>query len=236
MRGEYEELSRPFATVPIKAAATTKRKAILFIFHLNIKFVTNLKKFLNFISFITLKKINLIKRNMKKLLVAMFAIALFLFGIFFLSVYGIRSISTDKKVYSLGEEAKIYWSSLSLEWCTCPAKRLRVEIFREALGWQEVQHELHGKPNERVCADGQVVVFPMPCDIIRCSFPVFKSRSGIYTWNLKEYERRGTTSSCLFLPTNETISQEMPNYISKNVPPGKYKIQFGIASTMIEIV
>lgn len=113
---------------------------------------------------------------MKKLLVAMLAITLFLFGIFFLSVYGIQSISTDKKSLFSWEEVKIYWSSLSLEWCTCLAKELRVEIFREALGWQEVQHELHGKPNERACADGQVVVFPRALRYHKLLFPGFQKQ------------------------------------------------------------
>jgi hypothetical protein len=85
------------------------------------------------------------------------------------------------------------------------------------------------------CVNGKIVILPMPYDFIFCSFPKPNYSSGDFLWKSKVYERSGTVNSCLDSYNNEAINREMQSYDFKNAAPGKYKLQFGNASKVIEI-
>jgi len=155
-----------------------------------------------------------------------------IFSFIYLSISGIQTISTDKKIYSSGEEIKIHWSDFSFDWCTCSSKQ--VLIFKqEATGWERVKYELLGFGG--ACIDGKVATVPMPCDFISCSFPKPNFKDGDFPWNSKIYEFIGTVDSCLNPHNNEIVNVTMNNYELKNAPSGKYKIMFGNAQETIEI-
>lgn len=177
---------------------------------------------------------------MKKLYaIVLFFLIVISFLVFYLSFFGFQIISTDKDVYSVGEEIKIYWFDLSLEWCTCSDKE--VKIFKqEEEGWKEVDYQLKYRPDIRYefipdCVEGKIIHRAMPCDVTVCGFPRLKTINGNFTWNSKIYERIGTTNFCVNPHTNETINGIFNNYTLKYVSPGKYKIIFGNAQKVIEI-
>ncbi len=175
---------------------------------------------------------------MRKLYLALIVIVVILFGLIYFSVSGVQTVSTDKKVYSSGEEVKIHWSDFSLEWCSCSNKGVAV-LRQEITGWERVQYELYGFGI--ACVDGQMTGLGMPCDASSCSFPKLNSKSGVFSWNSKIYKRNGTVNSCLRTFRNEktnsteVINGTMNNYESKNALSGKYKIIFGNAEKIMEI-
>ena len=173
---------------------------------------------------------------MKKRLLIIIILAVILVAILCFSVYGIQTVSTDKRTYIKypGEEVKIHWSDFSLEWCTCSDKE--VKIFKqETTGWERVQYKIYAFGG--VCVNGTTILdLGMPCDVIDCSFSRPNVRSGNFSWNLKIYEYKGLVDSCLDTHKNATINSTMNSYELKNAPSGKYKIQFGIAYKIIEIL
>jgi hypothetical protein len=171
---------------------------------------------------------------MKKLHIILIIICVILFSLIYLSISGIQTVSTDKKIYYSGEEVKIHWSDFSLEWCSCSNKVITV-FKRETTDWESVQYQLYGFGNS-VCVDGKLVGLPYPCDVISCSFPILNSKSGDFSWNSKIYEKKGSVNSCLNPFNNEVRNRTMQSYELKNVPSGKYKIKFGTAEKIIEII
>ena len=170
---------------------------------------------------------------MKKLYIIIIVALVIIFALIYFSVFGIQTISIDKKIYSVGEEVKIHWSDLSLKWCTCSNKG--IQIFRQGTaGWESAQYQLYGFGGG-ACVNGGIVSLPMPCDVVSCSFPRLNFNSGDFLWNSKIYERKGSVDSCLDRYSNEIINRKMQSYEFKNAPPGKYKIQFGNLNKVIEI-
>jgi len=165
--------------------------------------------------------------------VVLIIVAVILSSLIYFSAYGIQTVSTDKKIYSSGEEVKIHWSDFSLEWCSCSNKGIAI-FKQETTGWEKVQYQLYGFGGG-ACVNGQIISLPMPCDVVSCSFPKPNSESGDFSWNSKIYERKGTVNSCLNPFNNEIINRTMQSYELKNAPSGKYKIRFGNADIIIEI-
>ena len=169
---------------------------------------------------------------MRKLYLALIAIIVILSGLIYFSVSGIQTVSTDKKIYSLGEEVKIHWSDFSLEWCSCSNKKIAI-FKQETTGWERVSYQLYGFDGI-ACINGQVFDLGMPCDVVSCSLPKPNFKNGDLSYP-KIYERNGTVNSCLNPFNNEVINGTMQSYDLKNAPSGKYKIQFGNANRIIEI-
>lgn len=170
---------------------------------------------------------------MKKLYIIIIVALVIIFAFTYFSVSGIQTISTDKKTYSVGEEVKIHWSDLSIKRCTNSNKG--IQIFKqETAGWERIEYNLYSFGGG-ACINGEIVSLPMPSDVFSCSFPKPNFNSGDFSWNSKIYERKGSVDSCLDRYSNEMINIKMQNYESKNVSSGKYKIQFGNASKIIEI-
>lgn len=166
----------------------------------------------------------------KYVIISIVIIVIFIF--YYLSAIGIQSISSDKELYSSGEEIKIHWSDFSFEWCTCSNKE--IQIFKqEATGWERILYRLLGFSGS--CVDGKMVPMAMPCDVISCSFPKPSFDNGEFIWNSKIYEFIGTVDSCLNPYNNEIVNVTMNSYELKNAPSGKYKIKFGTAEKVIEI-
>lgn len=170
---------------------------------------------------------------MKKLYIILIIIFVILLSLIYFSVSGIQTLSTNKNIYSSGEEIQIHWSDFSLERCSCSNKG--VAIFKqETTGWERVQHQLYGF-GSGACVNGEIVGLPMPCDVVSCSFPRPNSESGDFTWNSQIYERKGSVEFCLNPFNNELINRTMQSYDLKNAPLGKYKITYGSADKIIEI-
>ncbi len=175
---------------------------------------------------------------MKKRYPILIIIFVILFGLIYFSVSGIQTLSTDKKVYSLGEKIQIHWSDFSLEECTCSNKE--IQIFKqETTGWEIVPTQLYGFGGW-ACVNGEMIGLPMHCDFGSCRFPKPNFKSGDFTWNSKIYERKGIVESCLNPYSknpynNELINRSMQSYDLKNAIPSKYKISFGSADKIIEI-
>lgn len=177
---------------------------------------------------------------MKKLSIVILILILILLLIFFFSFFEFQKISTNKDRYSIGEEIKIYWLDLSLKWCTCSDKEIKIFKQMEE-GWKEVNYQLKYTPSVKYefvgdCVDGKITYRAMPCDFIICSFPRLKFTNGNFTWNSKIYEKIGTTDSCADPYTNETVGGVFNNYTLRHASPGKYKITLGYAQKVIEIV
>lgn len=51
---------------------------------------------------------------MRKLYIALIITVVILFSLIYFSVYGIQTVSTDKKTYSSGEEVRVHWSDFRL--------------------------------------------------------------------------------------------------------------------------
>ncbi len=168
-------------------------------------------------------------------LYAIIAVALaVVFIVGFLSVFGIQTISADKQEYSSGEEVKIRFSDFSLHWSTCGGKS--IQIFKqEASGWKMIQYQLLGYGGE-ACVDGETALMVMGCDFVLFPlFPTMNIESKDFSWNSKVYEKAGEVDSCFSPFRNETVNRKMENYELRNVPPGKYKLKYGSAETIIEI-
>ncbi len=170
---------------------------------------------------------------MRKLYLALIVIIVILSGLIYFSVSGIQTVSTDKKIYSLGEEVKIHWSEFSLKWCSCSNREI-VIFKQETTGWERVSYRLF-RIVVFACVNGRVEGFGMPCDVVSCSFPKPNFESGDFSWNSKIFERNGTVNSCLKPFNNEVINRTMQSYELKNATSGKYKIQFGSSNRIIEI-
>lgn len=182
---------------------------------------------------------------MRKLYVALIVAVVILFGIYCFIGFEIQTVSTDKKIYSPGEEVKINWSYFSfLQYNSCSGTR--AAIFRESrTGWESVPYELfaRGRNQNIACVNGDTVFLGMPSDIIMCS----NSGSGNLSWNSKLYERNGTTDSCSVCvqwekkstvyscSKHNVLNSTIENYDLKNAPIGKYKIMVGTAQEIIEI-
>jgi hypothetical protein len=170
---------------------------------------------------------------MRKLHIAIIIISVVLFSLIYFSVFGIQTVSTDKKTYSSGEEVKIHWSNINLEWCSCSNRG--IAIFKQgATGWERIQYVIYSFGGG-VCINGEIAGAVMPCDVIICSFPRINSESGDFSWHSKMYEMKGIVNSCLNPFSNEVINMTMTNYEMKNASSGKYKIMFGNAQEIIEI-
>ena len=123
---------------------------------------------------------------MKIIYVILVFILIIIFGMLYFSVFGIQTISTDKKVYSSGENIEIYWSDFSISWCSCSRKG--IQIFKQGqTGWEMLPHQIYGFGG--ACIDGIILSLPMHCDAISCSFPKLNFRSNVFIWNSKFYER-----------------------------------------------
>jgi len=159
-------------------------------------------------------------------------IAIFVF-IIYLSVSGIQTISTDKNMYSLGEEVKIHWSDFSLQWESCDFRVIKM-YKQEARGWKRISHELYtsGSP---ICVNGEAVGGSYPCDVSSFQFPSKIFKNGDFLWNSKIYEYKGETDSCLDIRNNEIVNYTMNSYEFKEALAGKYKLSFGSAEKVIEI-
>ena len=153
--------------------------------------------------------------------------------IVYLSASGIQAISTDKNVYSLGEEVKIHWSDFSLQWESCNSRAVKI-YKQEATSWKRISYELltFGSP---ACVNGEMSGGAYPCDVSSFQIPSKIFESGNISWNSKIYEYKGETDSCLDTRKNEIINYTMSSYEFKEAPAGKYKLSFGSAEKIIEI-
>lgn len=162
---------------------------------------------------------------MKKPYIAL--ILIILFSLVYFSIFGIQTLSTDKKVYAIGEEIEIHYSDFRLEFCICTDKV--VQIFKDE---QRIQYIMYSM--ESLCVDGRIQGFPMRCDMISCSFPKLDYSKVDFKWDLKLYERTGPVDSCTL--NNEVINRTWMSYELKNASAGKYKIKYGNAVRVIEII
>jgi hypothetical protein len=168
----------------------------------------------------------------KRLALLVIAVIATIFAIIFLSESGIQTISTDKSIYSRGETVRMTANDFALEWCSCNSRQ--IQIFRQGgTGWELVNNSINGLGG--ACVDGNVAPIAMPCDFVVCSFPRPNSDSRALTWNLKIYEASGMVESCYNSDSNETINGTFHSYTSKDVSPGRYKIQYGIGETLIQV-
>ena len=147
--------------------------------------------------------------------------------------YGIQSVSTDKDVYSFGEEVHIYWSDFGFKTHTTCGESdsyLPVEIYRETdSGWEQVKRVL-GKGI--ACVDGRADFF-MPGDV--CLDVPSMNLEGNLTWK-SIYEFTGKVDSCpSTVPGLVYNISSMDSYKFKDTPVGTYKIKFGMAEKIIEI-
>lgn len=153
--------------------------------------------------------------------------------LFYLSILGIQTLSTNKKVYSQGEKIKINLFELSMYWCVGGNE---LQIFKqETDGWKEIQHDFPEIFWKDICLNGGVVPTAMREGGNFC-FPMLIFWSDDYSWNSKIYEDKGVVDSCSYSGTNIIANRTMRSFESKNAPPGKYKIKYGIAEKIIEIV
>jgi|GEM_PF-5921072 len=145
-----------------------------------------------------------------------------------------QTVTTDKEVYSIGENVSISWTDNSPQVCTCP-KGLQV-YEKTPAGWVLIQHSL---PNERFsslsCIDGRVFINGH-CDLIEC-VPRENQTKGNFVWNLKVYERTGTVTSCegdgVSYSKGKVENYSMSNYVSRAVSNGTYRFVYGTAETTI---
>ena len=152
---------------------------------------------------------------------------------YYLFVSGINTISTDKKVYSSGEEVKIHWRDFRIQDRCCGGRD--IGLFRqEGAEWVAVKYYL----NDFACFNGKLnggLGFPVMVSCV-CSPPRLILKQGNFSWNSTAYEANGTVDSCLKSSYgNESINQTMTKYDLKNASPGKYKFVLGNAEAIIEI-
>lgn len=152
---------------------------------------------------------------------------LVLAGIAYLSVSGIQLLSTDKDIYSPGENATVRWLSFFLSWNSCDGGA-DVRIFREGPGgWEDIDVQQYSSK----CIDGSMSAIFMPGDVCLPMFAVPKLYNGDYTWDMRIRKNIGETTNC----DGRELDRPVPNYVSAPAPPGKYKIMFGTAQKIIEI-
>lgn len=163
---------------------------------------------------------------MKKLYTLLISILSIILLVCLLLIVGIQKISTDKNIYSFGENVTIHWSDLSFKKCSCNKE---IKIFRETRdGWKQIQRYTH--EGNLICVNNEFFNSPYGCDVFFCSNE-FNFNEGSSIWNLKMYEYLGQTTKC----GSETFSTPKGNYQYKYVPRGKYKINFGNSQKIIEI-
>lgn len=162
------------------------------------------------------------------------ALAVVFFMVYF-SLFGIQTISTNKQVYSQGEEVKVNWFDFNFDWCTC--SNLKFQIYEQGKdGWEEVKYST---PRREICLNGELGGYPgfYGCDIVTCSPSNFElvHNSGTFKWDTHIYRRNGSVKSCFDPYENRTVNESLRSYRLVNATPGKYKIQYGIAQKVIEI-
>lgn len=146
--------------------------------------------------------------------------------------YEIQSVSTDKDVYSFGEEVHIYWSYFGFKTHTTCGESdtpLPMEFYKKTdSGWEQVNLSL---PIGMVCINGRAD-FVMGGDV--CSVHSM-NLEGNLTWK-SIYEFTGEVESCpSAAPGLVYNGSSMNSYKFKDTPVGTYKIKFGMAEKIIEI-
>jgi hypothetical protein len=168
----------------------------------------------------------------KLILIALFAVFLIAISVLSLFGLGLQFVSTNKDVYSVGENVIISWSDFRLMKCTCST---HLTIYQETEnGWKSIMTTLMGF-GAGACVDGTYVNIPMPCDLVSCNFPSVEFKSGNYTWNSKFYERVGQVDFCESPVDGEMINMTMNSYEFKTAPPGRYKATYGLGEKIFEI-
>lgn len=166
----------------------------------------------------------------KRLWIGIFLVAALF--IFYFSLFGIQTVSTDKDVYSLDEKIEISWFSFKIDLLTCSDNDILV--FKEnPTGWERVPYKLYGHGGY-VCVEGKASMAPMHCDMVETKLPELKFDSGEKSWNLEFYKRNGTVGYCQ-KDGGEFINYTIDNYELKKVEPGEYRIKFGIADKAVRI-
>lgn len=166
---------------------------------------------------------------MRKLILIIFG-AIFVTIAGFLFFIGFQVVSTNKSIYSVGEEVFVTWSDFRLYRCSCMGPEL--EFYQETInGWEKI--ELHLPYGRVACVNGIVKQGPFPCDLFICRL-AFSMLSGNYTWNSKIYEFKGETETCE-VPAWLKVEFPILSYDLLTAPPGKYKVKFGIAEKVFEI-
>jgi hypothetical protein len=180
----------------------------------------------------------------KKIRILLFSILGVLIIFFYLSIFGIQTVTTDKKEYQAGEEVKITTMDIELHYCSCTEPELyikREQIQGAANGESNYPLTIRLQEGDRsivqniregpMCLDGEVR-YPGMCDVVMCSIPRFFFRINTHTWDGKVYVRNGTTQTC---GTHDFQDRNMSLYHSVPAESGTYTIRFGKNSKTIRI-
>ena len=170
---------------------------------------------------------------MKKWWIILIILFVLIIIIFYLSKWGIQTISIDKKIYSEGESVKIHWSNFGISWCSCDNRDIEIWYKEDSELWKKTKYALGGF-GEMVCVNGKLTPSSMPCDVVMCSFPKPSLKKGDFIWNSKVYEKTGNVNNCKDVYGRD-INETLTNYEFRNAPLGEYKIRFGTAKKTFEI-
>jgi len=145
----------------------------------------------------------------------------FIFG----NISIIQSISTDKKIYSVGEPININWIDFGINSASC-YKGTEMKLFKSGTDWEEVKY--HFTLLEIGCVNN----IPTRSGTYSCNskwtFPMPYYKNGYF--NLKFYlEPKGEVNDC------DGQKYNFKNYEITNLTQGHYKVQVGISKAYFDI-